>query len=274
MKKILTLNGRDVLKCLVSTRTGPVESVGIKTPGNRSICISSQAGCAMGCGFCAAGTETQRAPRNLSCDEMIREIEIMRTRCGFSKKEDVSLMGMGEPTLNWNIKELFEKLGEKHSFSVSTVGLTNRLERFIDMFGSSQRPPRLQLSVHFSCDAKRRAHMKSARFNRLADLLRLAEKYAIKSDNQVCLNYVLFKGINDSPGDIERLVILAKDRPFYVKLSEANPWGIYQPTTEERSANAKKILENSGISVKVFASLGTSIGAGCGQMSASYLKVA
>jgi 23S rRNA (adenine2503-C2)-methyltransferase len=233
------------------------------------VCISSQTGCKMGCAFCATGNQVNEGVRNLSTRNMRSQIHNAEIFHGFGGEVLISIMGMGEPTLNLkNILTLINESEERHKFAISTVGLIPRFKQLINLLARNPKLELIQLSLHFPNDKMRAEHMRTAKKNPIQKLLDLGEEYAQISGNALCVNSTLFTGINDSESCIRSLSALMKNRPFFARISEANEFGIYKKSS--RLAETRKILEEQEIPYKVFASKGSGEGStsGCGQMSA------
>lgn len=233
------------------------------------VCITCQVGCSSGCKFCRSGCVYKSEVKNISLKDMQSQAVIAETFHGFEENPiQVYFGGSGEPTLNNDVAELIESSSDKYTFRISTVGIKKPLKNFIERLGNNKKLVQLQISLHFPDDELRGRHIKIAKYNPIKDILKLAEKFAEKNGTLVCLNYVLFEGINDSATRIRELASLAKNKPFFVRLSEANKFKIYRPVDVKKLNMAKSILQEDGISFKEFHSRGTSINAGCGQLVA------
>lgn len=233
------------------------------------ICISSQTGCKMGCAFCATGNQANEDVRNLSVRNMKAQIQNAEIFHGFSGEVLISIMGMGEPTLNLkNILTLINESEDRHKFAMSTVGLIPHFQQLIDMLAKNPKLELVQLSLHFPNDKMRAEHMMAAKNNPISKLLDLGEEYTQRSGNALCLNTTLFEEINDTEPRIRELSVLVKNRPFFSRISEANEFGIYKKS--KRLKETRLILdEEEGVPYKVFASKGAEDGtSGCGQMAA------
>lgn len=253
-----------------------VEFLGMDLPERRIariVCISSQRGCGMRCKFCATGMHVRRGVRNLSAEEMLQQVEISQYYYPERRKDvDVLIMGMGEPSCNLkNIEELVEKLDEKYRVIISTVGIVSKLKKLVKMFRDNPRVE-LQFSLHFPWDELRAKHMPVAKNNLLGKIFPLLENFAEKSILPVSINYALFKGLNEDDEHIEALAKLLLGKRMEVKLSEANPFGIYMPVSSRRVEEIEKILDYYGILYHQFRSKGKDVDAGCGQMAAKIGK--
>jgi len=235
------------------------------------VCITCQAGCSSGCKFCRSGCTFKNGVENVDLKNMESQIFIAEGLHGFEKDSPVQgyFGGSGEPTLNDWVPELIESSSDRYTFRVSTVGIEKPLRIFIDRLSDNKKLVQLQISLHFPEDQLRSQHIRIAEQNPIEKILKLAEKFAEKSGTLVCLNYVLFQGINDSKEMIHKLAALAKNRPFFVRLSKANRFRAYHPTDKKGLNTAKAILSKNGIFFKEFHSRGTGIHAGCGQLVAA-----
>ncbi len=238
----------------------------------QALCLSTQSGCLMGCRFCATGSEAKSNVRNLTFEVMQSRIPIVEAYHGFQKGHvHVNLAGMGEPTFNVeDVARLIESADNRHSFRISTVGLILPLKIFIRRIGGNPKLKLIQISLHFPNDGLRQAHMPIAKNNSIKDLIEVAEEAAKKTE--VCFNYALFRGINDSPEHIRELISLVENRPFSLRLSQANEYGIYAPIDQAKLASIESEIDKHNIKrKKYFHSLGDGVDGmyiGCGQMAA------
>lgn len=243
-----------------------IESVLIPSGSRRTLCISSQAGCALGCVFCATGTMGFR--RNLSAAEIACQVREVVLRNAEDKPTNIVYMGMGEPLLNWpavntsltvlNAEDGFG-IGARH-ITVSTVGILPGMEQF------ALRPEqfRLAISLHAPTASRRLALMPIEKKYDLEAVLKAAMQFR----KRVTFEYVLIAGKNDSDADADQLAKLARRLGAMVNLLPLHPGGAggLVPTAPARIRAFADRLRNQGIEAPVRRSRGLDINAACGQL--------
>jgi 23S rRNA (adenine2503-C2)-methyltransferase len=243
-----------------------IESVLIPSGNRRTLCISSQAGCALGCTFCATGRMGFR--RNLTPFEIAGQIREVVLRDPSEKPTNIVFMGMGEPLLNWaavdttlsilNSPDGFG-IGARH-ITVSTVGILPGLAEF------ATRPEqfRLAISLHATTSAQRRGIMPIEKKYDLEAVLKAAEAFR----RRVTFEYVMIGGVNDSDADADRLAALARRLGALVNILPLHPGGApdLTPTTAARIRTFADRLRNQGVEAAVRRSRGLDINAACGQL--------
>jgi 23S rRNA (adenine2503-C2)-methyltransferase len=243
-----------------------IESVLIPSGNRRTLCISSQAGCALGCTFCATGRMGFR--RNLTPFEIAGQIREIVLRDPSEKPTNIVFMGMGEPLLNWasvdttlsilNSPEGFG-IGARH-ITVSTVGILPGLAEF------AKRPEqfRLAISLHATASAQRLGIMPIEKKYDLEAVLQGAEAFR----RRVTFEYVMIGGVNDSDADADRLAALARRLGALVNILPLHPGGApdLTPTTAARIRAFADRLRNQGVEAAVRRSRGLDINAACGQL--------
>ena len=243
-----------------------VESVLIPSGSRRTLCISSQAGCALGCTFCATGRMGFR--RHLSAFEIAGQVREIVLRNPSDAPTNIVFMGMGEPLLNWpavdttlTILNAPEGLGigARH-ITVSTVGILPGLEAF------ARRPEqfRLAISLHAPSSAQRLGIMPIEKKYDLAQVLKAAAAFR----RRVTFEYVMIGGVNDHDADADRLAKLARPLGALVNILPLHPGGAPDlvPTAPERIRAFAARLRNQGIEATVRRSRGLDIDAACGQL--------
>ena len=243
-----------------------IESVLIPSGTRRTLCISSQAGCALGCVFCATGTMGFR--RNLTAAEIACQVREVVLRNAEDKPSNVVFMGMGEPLLNWaavdisltilNDEEGFG-IGARH-ITVSTVGILPGMAAF------AKRPEqfRLAISLHAPTSAQRLTMMPIEKKYELESVLKAAEAFS----KRVTFEYVMIGGFNDSDADAAQLAKLARRLGALVNILPLHPGGApdLTPTTVARIRAFSARLRNQGVEAVVRRSRGLDINAACGQL--------
>jgi len=243
-----------------------IESVLIPSGSRRTLCISSQAGCALRCSFCATGQMGFR--RNLSAFEIAAQVREIVLRHPADLPTNIVFMGMGEPLLNWpavdttltilNAPEGFG-IGARH-ITVSTVGILPGLEAF------ARRPEqfRLAISLHAPTSAQRLGIMPIEKKYDLEAVLRAAAGFR----KRVTFEYVMISGVNDRDADADRLAKLARRLGALVNILPLHPGGApdLTPTAPDRIRAFAARLRNQGIEATVRRSRGLDIDAACGQL--------
>jgi 23S rRNA (adenine2503-C2)-methyltransferase len=243
-----------------------IESVLIPSGIRRTLCISSQAGCALGCTFCATGRMGFR--RNLSTFEIAAQVREVVLADPAEKPTNIVFMGMGEPLLNWpavdatlsilNSPEGFE-IGSRH-ITISTVGILPGMAEF------AKRPEqfRLAISLHAPTSPQRRGIMPIEKKYDLESVLKAAEAFR----KRITFEYVMIAGVNDSDADADHLGKLARRLGALVNILPLHPGGApdLTPTTAARIRVFADRLRNQGIEAAVRRSRGLDINAACGQL--------
>ena len=237
--------------------------------GRHTVCVSTQVGCPLRCKFCATGKLGLK--RNLEVGEMLEQVLFFSR---ILKKENtrvsnVVFMGMGEPFLNYSktikaIHYLNEDLliGARH-ISISTSGLIPGIEKL----SREKMQVNLAVSLH-APNQKLRADLMpiSQRFP-LDSLLKAVDKYIAKTGRRVMFEYLMIKGVNDSPELARELVGLMKKPLYVVNLIAYNPTDVFRPSDKRAIENFRGILEKEGIAVTQRYSFGQDIEAACGQLA-------
>jgi 23S rRNA (adenine2503-C2)-methyltransferase len=243
-----------------------IESVLIPSGGRRTLCLSSQAGCALRCAFCATGLMGYR--RNLTPFEIAGQVREIVLRTPEDRPTNIVFMGMGEPLLNWpavsvalsvlNSPEGFG-IGARH-ITVSTVGILPGMAEL------AARPEqfRLALSLHATTTPQRLAIMPIEKKYDLGAVLRAAEAFR----KRVTFEYVMIGGVNDSDADADRLAKLARRLGALVNILPLHPGGSSDltPTAAPDIRRFADRLRNQGIEATVRRSRGLDINAACGQL--------
>jgi 23S rRNA (adenine2503-C2)-methyltransferase len=243
-----------------------IESVLIPSGSRRTLCVSSQAGCALGCVFCATGQMGFR--RNLTPFEIAGQARELVLRDPADKPTNVVFMGMGEPLLNWPaVSTALTTLnraeglgiGARH-ITVSTVGILP------GMVALAERPEqfRLAISLHAATPERRRALMPIEKKYDLAAVLDAARAFR----KRVTFEYVLIAGRNDTDADADALAGLARRLGALVNLLPLHPGGApgLAPTPAVRIRAFRDRLAAQGVEASVRRSRGLDIDAACGQL--------
>ncbi len=239
--------------------------------GRRTACISTQAGCAMACAFCATGQ--MGFARHLSSAEIFEQAARFssRLRASGERLSNVVLMGMGEPFHNYDatlaaIRRIMDDLGigARH-VTVSTVGLVPQILRFAD----EGLQVRLAVSLHAATDEERSALLPVNRRWPLAALMEACRTYAAKTGRRVTFEWALIAGKNDDQATADRLGRLLVGLPAHVNLIPLNPTRGYdgRPTPVADAGRFVDVLASHGVPATVRVRRGIDIEAGCGQLA-------
>ncbi len=251
-----------------------IECVLIREHARRTICISTQVGCAMGCVFCASGLDG--VVRNLSQGEIIEQmLHLQRLLPADERLSNIVVMGMGEPLAN--LPALLPALREATSpaglgigarkITVSTVGLPPAMDRLT----AENCQYHLAVSLHAPDDELRRELVPVSRNIPLDTVLSAADRFFDSNRRRLTFEYVLLGGLNDQPAHAERLVALLRRRMALLNVIPYNPVaGLpYQTPTAKAQERFLRILEQGGINVQVRTRKGDHIDAACGQLRRS-----
>ncbi len=249
-----------------------------KNKGRRTLCISSQAGCAMGCSFCATGQ--MGFARNLSSGEIVAQAlyyaRLLRDHG--EKVTNIVLMGMGEPFHNYDQSlTAIDRLNSPEGFNfgarrftISTVGIVPMIRRFAD----EQRQVNLAISLHAVDDTQRSSMMPVNKKYPIDAILRVCHYYAEKTKRRITFEWALIDGINDTEDVAQKLVTLLRGLMCHVNAIPLNPTrGFHgRATTRQSAARFKKILESSGVPCTIRMRRGIDIQAGCGQLAGDFVN--
>jgi len=243
-----------------------------------TLCISTQAGCAMGCVFCATGQMGYK--RNLTSGEIVAQVMYYAQML---KPQDevvtnVVFMGMGEPFHNYsNTLAAVDRLNDADGYNfgarrmtISTVGLVPQIRRFAD----EQRQVNLAISLHAAEDDERLAIMPVNKRYKIDEVLDACRYYVDKTHRRVTFEWALISGVNDTPEVARKLASRLKGLLCHVNAIPLNPTAGYagQATDRERAELFKQTLEQAGIPCTIRMRRGIDIQAGCGQLAGAVGK--
>ena len=244
------------------------------TKTRRTLCISTQAGCAMGCVFCATGQMGFK--RNLSSGEIVAQVmyyaQMLKERD--ETVSNIVFMGMGEPFHNYeNVMTAIDRLNDADGFgfgarrlTISTVGLVPQIKRFAD----EQRQVNLAISLHAADDDERLAIMPVNKRYKIEDVIEACKYYIEKTHRRVTFEWALINGVNDTPEVAQILASRLKGLLCHVNAIPLNPTQGYagEATDRGRAQIFKETLEKNGIPCTIRMRRGIDIAAGCGQLAA------
>jgi len=254
----------------------PVESVLIPDGDRKTVCISSQSGCALACRFCATGT--LGLLRDLTAGEIVGQLTHIRDERGEDAFTNVVFMGMGEPLNNFQtvlnaIDIMTSSDGLDMSpkrITISTSGITPKIRKLAD----DEAKTRLALSLHAATQEKRRRIMPVAETFGLDKLMDTVRYYAHKTGQRITFEYILFDGFNDTADDARQLVRLLHGLPCNVNLLAYNPVDGFdhkRPSSDRVDWFAQQLVGKIP-AVTVRQSRGLDIDAACGQLAAKEMK--
>lgn len=246
-----------------------IESVLMKYEYGDTVCISTQAGCRMGCSFCASTIEGLE--KNLSPGEMLDQILYINEDIGRTV-HNIVLMGSGEPFDNYeNMCKFLRLVTDSRGFglgmrriTVSTCGIVPQILRFANDFPQIN----LAISLHAATDAKRNKLMAVNRRYPIADLIEACDEYIRITNRRISFEYALMTGENDSESDIDALIELLRGRLCHVNLIPVNKVAeySYRPTDRRKANKIAQRLKKSGIASTVRRKLADDIDGACGQL--------
>jgi 23S rRNA (adenine2503-C2)-methyltransferase len=248
-----------------------VETVYIPEPNRGTLCISSQAGCALDCAFCATGY--QGFNRNLTAAEIVGQVVLASRELGPAPITNVVFMGMGEPLANYrNVLPVAELLLDELAYglsrrrvTISTAGIVPQIDKL-----AADCNVALAVSLHAPTDELRDRLVPINKVHPIAELLAACWRYAENlASRDITFEYVLLDGVNDSVAQARQLVRLLKGRPAKVNLIPFNTF----PESEFRCSTPRAIdefwrtLRDSGLIATIRRPRGDDIAAACGQLA-------
>src|SRR5580693_2705883 len=260
-----------------------VETVHIPETDRGTLCVSSQVGCTLNCTFCHTGT--QRLVRNLTAAEIVGQIMLARDALGEwpsppegRQLTNIVLMGMGEPLYNYDNVAAAMKIvmdGEglaisRRKITLSTAGVVPMIARCGSEIGVN-----LAISLHAVSDDVRDVLVPLNKKYPIAELLDACRVYPGSSNaRRITFEYVMLKGINDSPAEARELVRLLKGIPAKVNLIPFNPWpgAPYECSSDAAVAAFSDIVFAAGYSAPVRTPRGRDILAACGQLKSESVR--
>ncbi|WP_374545831.1 23S rRNA (adenine(2503)-C(2))-methyltransferase RlmN [Rhodoblastus sp.] len=272
-----------------------VECVYIPEADRGTLCVSSQVGCTLNCTFCHTGT--QRLVRNLSTQEIVAQLIVARERLGdfpgltppdnglipfgegVRAVSNIVFMGMGEPLYNFeNVRDAVDVLSDgeglslsKRRITVSTSGVVPEIERLGAEAGAA-----LAISLHAVRDDLRDRLVPLNKKYPIKDLLQACRDYpGVSNARRITFEYVMLKGVNDSPAEARELVRLLKGIPAKINLIPFNPWpgAPYECSSWETIEKFSDIVFNAGYASPVRTPRGRDILAACGQLKSETEKL-
>jgi 23S rRNA (adenine2503-C2)-methyltransferase len=250
----------------------PIETVLMRYSKRQTLCISTQAGCAMGCVFCATGQMGFK--RNLTSGEIVEQV-LFYARMLHTEDEEVTnvvVMGMGEPFHNYHsTMAAIDRLNHPDGFSlgarrftISTVGLVPMIRKFT----AEQRQVNLAVSLHASDDELRSSLLPVSRKYSIDEVLAACRDYVNQTHRRITFEWALIRDVNDSPEQARKLALRLHGLLCHVNVIPLNPTERYagKATTRQRAVIFRAELEKLGIPCSIRLRRGIDIQAGCGQL--------
>ncbi|MFA6381850.1 MAG: 23S rRNA (adenine(2503)-C(2))-methyltransferase RlmN [Candidatus Buchananbacteria bacterium] len=273
--KIFKSADNSTIKAAITLADGEITETVLMRHGTRNtVCVSCQVGCALACDFCATGQLGFK--RNLTADEICEQVLVFERllKPENQKVSNIVFMGMGEPLLNFDevakaIKIINDQtkfsIGARH-ISVSTVGITEGIKKLADF----PLQINLAISIHSPSDTLRSRLMPINQKYPLSEVLTAAGEYLKKTKRKLMIEYVMLKGINDSPAQAKELaLILKKYLPhlYFVNLIAYNQTERFQGSLPKTIKEFKMTLEKAGVTVFQRYKFGSDIKGACGQLA-------
>lgn len=271
---VLQSSDQETVKTLFRLHDGrEIEAVLMRYEQRRTLCISSQSGCAMGCVFCATGQMGFK--RHLSSGEIVDQVMYYARQLKQQGEAvtNVVLMGMGEPFHNYdNTMAAIDRLNDPKGynfgarrFTISTVGLVPMIRRFAD----EKRQVNLAISLHAANDDERSALLPVNKKYTIDDVIDACRYYVETTGRRVTFEWALIRDVNDTPETARELAGLLKGLMCHVNVIPLNPTQKFQgqATTRERAKAFCEVLTEAGIPCTIRIRRGIDIQAGCGQLA-------
>jgi 23S rRNA (adenine2503-C2)-methyltransferase len=279
-KTLFELPDRNLIEAVLMRYGDPADNpqitaspTGRGARNRRTLCISTQAGCAMGCVFCATGQMGFK--RHLSSGEVIAQV-MYYARMLRQENQNVTnivLMGMGEPFHNYdNTMEAIDRLNDPDGynfgarrFTISTVGLVPMIRRFAD----EKRQVNLAISLHAADDEARVSMLPINKKYKIEEVLEACHYYVSQTRRRITFEWALIHGVNDTPEVAKKLAARLKGLLCHVNAIPLNPTPGYEgrATDHQRAVLFKEALEQAGIPCTIRMRRGIDIQAGCGQLA-------
>ena len=264
-------DGGDTVKWLWQLHDGAhVETVLMHYEDRSTVCVSTQAGCAMACGFCATGQAGFE--RNLSSGEIVEQVMRATRHARPRRVDNVVFMGMGEPLANYD--STWSAIGRLHAdvgisarhLTVSTVGIVPGIMRM----ANEPLPVNLAVSLHAADDTLRNELVPINRRYPLGALLDACRSYLAAKNRRLSFEWALIDGTNDRAEDARGLADLTRSLAAHVNLIPLNPTPGYpvRGTPREGVVRFRDLLRGLGVNVTIRQNRGTDIDAACGQLRA------
>lgn len=262
-------------KFLLKLRDGQtIETVLMGYDGRHTVCVSTQAGCAMGCVFCATGQ--MGFVRHLRPGEIVAQVlharRVLKSIDPKKRVRNIVLMGMGEPLHNYDsVMQALDTISDVRGASIgpskiaiSTVGVVPSIMRLAE----ESRPYRLAVSLHGSTEEERSALVPASKRWSLAMLVDACRKYGEITGKRIFFEWTLIAGKNDSPETAHRVAKLLEGIDAHINLIPLNPTGGFAGVESNSGHEFQKILQAAGFPCTFRQRRGIDVAAGCGMLKA------
>ncbi len=248
-----------------------IETVLMHYPDRSTICVSSQAGCAMACGFCATGQAGYQ--RNLTVGEILEQVVLARSEALPRRLSNIVFMGMGEPFANYDrvmeaIRRIIADLGiGARKITVSTVGLVPQIRRF----ANEGLQVGLAVSLHAANNELRTSLVPVNKKHPIEAIVDASRQFRDKTGRRVSFEWAMIDGVNDRTSDAKELAKVAREAAAHVNLIPLNPTPGW-PTVGSPASRIRDFaneLDSLGVNVTVRRNRGNEIDAACGQLRAN-----
>jgi 23S rRNA (adenine2503-C2)-methyltransferase len=251
-----------------------IETVLMGYDGRHTVCVSTQAGCAMGCVFCATGQ--MGFVRHLRPGEIVAQVlharRVLKAIAPEKRLRNLVMMGMGEPLHNFDsVMRALEIISDVRGIAIgpskiaiSTVGVVPGIQRMAD----TNSPYRLAVSLHGSTEEERSALVPASKRWSLEMLIAACREYGEKTGQRIFFEWTLIEGKNDSPETAHRLALLLQGMDAHLNLIPLNPTGGYQGTASGSGQAFQAILRAAGFPCTFRQRRGIDVAAGCGMLKA------
>ncbi len=265
-----TSDGGETVKWAWAVAGGhTVETVLLHYPDRSTVCVSTQAGCAMACDFCATGQAG--FARHLTIGEIVEQVVRARRASGERRVSNIVFMGMGEPLANYDatwgaIERLHDDLGiGARGLTVSTVGIVPGIRRL----ATESLPVNLAVSLHAANDELRDALVPINKRYPLADLEAACAAWQDAKGRRLSFEWAMIAGTNDRPQDADELAVIARRQRAHVNLIPLNPTpGFGTRGSAPDAVEAFRLrLRAAGVNVTIRQNRGVDIDAACGQLA-------
>ena len=248
-----------------------IETVLMRYPDRTTVCVSSQAGCAMACSFCATGQAGFR--RHLTSGEILEQVAAAIRAARPRRLSNIVFMGMGEPLANFNnlwpaVERIHDGFGlGARSITVSTVGIIPGIRRLT----AAPLPVGLAVSLHAATEELRNDLVPINKRYPISALMEACADYRRETGRRVSFEWAMIDGVNDGDDQAINLARLATSVRAHVNLIPLNPTPGYavKGTPPERIEAFRSLLERNGTNVTIRSTRGSDIDAACGQLAAS-----
>ncbi len=248
-----------------------IETVLMHYPERSTICVSSQAGCAMACGFCATGQAGYQ--RNLTVGEILEQVVLARNEAKPRRLSNIVFMGMGEPFANYDrviesIRRIIDDIGiGARKITVSTVGLVPQMRRFAE----EGLQVGLAVSLHAANNELRTSLVPVNKQHPIEAIVDASREFRDKTGRRVSFEWAMIDGVNDRSSDAKELADVARKAAAHVNLIPLNPTPGW-PTVGSPAGRIRDFaseLDSLGVNVTVRRNRGNEIDAACGQLRAN-----